>query len=137
MNHSKDVVLQRDFALITTGGRVIDEWTSPRWLASNESKLIDSSLVPKYLKNDIKSEHVLFDQLTAGRCWCFPGSKGTLGVQLSEPIIVTDITIDHVAPELVGLGYEAPRDIVVWAILEAHQIESLGTCLIIIRYHQC
>ncbi|CAB1452033.1 unnamed protein product [Pleuronectes platessa] len=35
--------------------------------------------------------------LLPGRCWSFPGAQGTLAITLSNPVKITDVTVDHIA----------------------------------------
>ncbi|KAJ7505028.1 SUN domain-containing protein, partial [Mycena galericulata] len=54
-----------------------------------------------------------------GHCWPFAGSQGQLGIVLSAPVYIEDITIDHVAAAVaVSRRTSAPRDMEVWAMVE-------------------
>ncbi|XP_065204769.1 uncharacterized protein LOC135834734 isoform X2 [Planococcus citri] len=53
-----------------------------------------------------------------GECWAFPGSTGYLVIQLSERIIITGFTIEHIPRSLSANGVidSAPKDFSVWAL---------------------
>ncbi|PAV16140.1 purine nucleotide binding protein [Pyrrhoderma noxium] len=63
----------------------------------------------------------LHHELTIGYCWPFSGPQGHLGVKLSVPVRVTDITIDHVAREVALDNRPAPRNFEVWGFVEGEE----------------
>jgi len=57
-----------------------------------------------------------------GECWAFNGSEGYLVVQLSAPIVVTEVAIEHIPVSLASSGNinSAPRDFTVWVSCSAY-----------------
>lgn len=53
-----------------------------------------------------------------GECWAFPGSTGYLVIQLSERILITGFTMEHIPRSLAANGTidSAPKDFSVWAL---------------------
>ncbi|KAI8882982.1 hypothetical protein K501DRAFT_333613 [Backusella circina FSU 941] len=52
-----------------------------------------------------------------GSCWCMMGDKGTLGIQLSRPITITNFTIEHPSLEVLAWDTDsAPKDIELWGL---------------------
>lgn len=53
-----------------------------------------------------------------GECWAFPGSTGYLVIQLSERIVITGFTMEHIPRSLTSNGVidSAPKDFSVWAL---------------------
>jgi SUN domain-containing protein 1/2 len=60
----------------------------------------------------------LHHELQTGHCWPFAGSEGKLGVALAFPILVEEVTIDHVAKLIVFDMRSAPREMEVWGLVE-------------------
>ncbi|KAF9004005.1 hypothetical protein BDQ17DRAFT_1355318 [Cyathus striatus] len=60
----------------------------------------------------------LHHEMHSGHCWPFVGEQGQLGVALSMPVIVEEITIDHVAKEVAFDMRSAPKEMEVWGLVE-------------------
>lgn len=60
-----------------------------------------------------------------GECWPFPGSNGYLVIQLSESILVTGVTLEHIPRSLAPNGTidSAPKDFSVWALHSEMDLE--------------
>jgi len=56
------------------------------------------------------------DDIRPGRCWPFPGRAGQLGIKFPHPVVVTHISIDHVAKDIAldTTMQNAPRRFMVW-----------------------
>ncbi|EGG09154.1 uncharacterized protein MELLADRAFT_96428 [Melampsora larici-populina 98AG31] len=131
---TKDKDGRRDFAFLQTGGSVIASLTS-------KSISLNSSL-PDHLKSP-RSWRTLFDSLMSGRpsvtlpdivligngsigaCWAFSGSKGQIGIALSDPINISGVTVEHIGKELAEDSINvAPKDFELWGLVEGKDRHS-------------
>jgi hypothetical protein len=124
---------RRNFALHAAGASFIPHLTSTTY-----------QLPPRTLKSWIMAQlrgfdfqHVglnppvtaLEDDVGVGSCWAFSGSVGYIGINLAESVHITDISIYHVAPELVSISefLRAPRTMVVWGVIRNSHALPHGT----------
>lgn len=126
--YSADRINKADFALYSSGGRVIPSMTSPTWdplsgSGSSSSWLswlpgLGESSVTKHLRS--RSPVVALHHDNApGMCWPFAGQTGQLGIHLARKAVVTDITIEHPASTLTfGDSSSAPREVTISALIE-------------------
>ncbi|CEH19060.1 Spindle pole body protein, contains UNC-84 domain [Ceraceosorus bombacis] len=125
--YAADRVGRTDFALRWTGGRIIPQITSgsmrprstlskmlPGFLGGRSSQLLHSPAV------------VIHHDNAPGQCWAFAGDTAQLGIRLAKPVVVTDVSVDHL-PQPVALHMnEAPKDIVVWGFIrDKHDVRRL------------
>ena len=120
---TRDIVSRADFALHSAGARPIPSLTSPTlemrpttlrgtvlgWMTGHGVEMGRSPITA--LHQDIHS----------GLCWPMNGDAGQLGIALSFPAYITDVTIDHVAPEVAFDLRTAPRDMEVWGLVEGQE----------------
>ena len=120
---TRDIVSRADFALHSAGARPIPSLTSHTlemrpttlrgtvlsWMTGHGREMGRSPITA--LHQDIHS----------GLCWPMSGDSGQLGVALSFPAYITDITIDHVAKEVAFDLRTAPRDMEVWGLVEGEE----------------
>ena len=120
---TRDLVSRADFALHSAGARPIPSLTSHTlemrpntlrgtvlsWMTGHGRELGRSPITA--LHQDIHS----------GLCWPMSGDSGQLGVALSFPAYITDITIDHVSKEVAFDLRTAPRDMEVWGLVEGKE----------------
>lgn len=120
---TRDIVSRADFALHSGGARPIPSLTSHTlemrpttlrgtvlgWMTGHGREMGRSPITA--LHQDIHS----------GLCWPMNGDFGQLGVALSFPAYITDITIDHVAKEVAFDLRTAPRDMEVWGLVEGQE----------------
>ncbi|GAA5975854.1 hypothetical protein JCM10908_005302 [Rhodotorula pacifica] len=123
LRYSKDVLARPDYALYTSGGRVIRSLTSPSYepyrLGRVRSTMawITGAAVPQS-RPPVTALH---PDTSPGSCWPFAGPHGQLGIQLSRRIVPTDITLEHISSD-VALDADvssAPKDFEVWGIVES------------------
>lgn len=118
--YGKDRIGRRDFAQYSAGGRVIPTLTSET--LEIKPKGISGRLVFWATGNGYAMGAppvtALHHELNAGHCWPFAGIQGRLGVALSSPVYISDITIDHVAAELAHDIRSAPREMEVWGLVD-------------------
>ncbi|KAI0730677.1 hypothetical protein C8Q76DRAFT_588799, partial [Earliella scabrosa] len=101
----KDPVGRPDYALAADGAKI-----APTLTSSFDSSDIALSHPPT---------NILDEDLWSTSCWSFPGSQAQVGIKLRARYIhPTHITIEHVPREITADIRQAPREIVVWALLD-------------------
>ena len=118
--YSKDILARPDFALHSSGARLIPSLTSPTYElrpTTLRSRIIGSLTGDGYAigRPPITALH---HELHTGYCWPFPGTEGQLAVKLAAPTYITDVTIDHVAKEVAFDMRSAPRNMELWGLVE-------------------
>ncbi|TPX45930.1 hypothetical protein SeMB42_g01960 [Synchytrium endobioticum] len=121
--HDADIIGRPDYALLSSGGRVITDLSTeeyalpprsaPTWVLSKVLGIRNYVGKPR--------RFALTPELHAGDCFAFQGNTGTLGVQLARDIYPTSFSIDHLHPELAfGPGASdlksAPKTVELYAI---------------------
>jgi hypothetical protein len=75
----------------------------------------------------------LFQDTNVGMCWAFPGSQGGLGIRLSETVLITDVSVEHVHREVSKNIGSAPRQWSLYASISdstaRQQIDSINSGL--------
>ncbi|KAL0575413.1 SUN domain-containing protein 3 [Marasmius crinis-equi] len=129
---SNPEMVRRDFALGANGGKVESKLTSPtkgysqmrRW----ERILYERTGYPKKYADVVPPTVVISNNLLAGKCWAFNGSKGHIGLSLSREIKATHLAFHH--PPVEELSNEqmrqSPASITVWLFVEGDQIRHLS-----------
>ncbi|KAH9949977.1 hypothetical protein B0H21DRAFT_832778 [Amylocystis lapponica] len=118
---SKDNLARPDFALHSAGARVVPALTSdtleiqPSGLGSQIVGLITGGNGYAIGRPPVTALH---HEIHNGHCWPFVGTKGQLGVALSTPAYITDVTIDHVPKEVATDMRSAPRQMELWGLVE-------------------
>ncbi|CAL1716274.1 unnamed protein product [Somion occarium] len=120
---SKDTLAKTDYALHSGGARIIPSLTSETFEIRPQG--ITSQIVGMLTGNGYAIGRppvtALHHEIHNGHCWPFAGSKGHLGVALSAPVYVTEVTIDHVAKEVATDMRSAPRQMEVWGLVEGNE----------------
>ncbi|WBW71528.1 spindle pole body SUN domain protein Sad1 [Schizosaccharomyces osmophilus] len=126
-NYIGDPVSLPNFALLSTGADVLPFLTTKNYVKR------PSSFLPK-------AASYLFDSLTirghepnmalqstngVAMCWSFQGSEGQLGISLSRPVYVTNVTVEHVNQKVAHDLSSAPKEIEVWG-QDVHQNGKKG-----------
>ncbi len=106
--YSKDQTGMQNFAHPFQGADIIHQLTSPTYHSENPP----DGTVPW------QPELVIGSTLQAGRCWSFVGPAGYLGIALSEAVVVSNVTLEHVSLDLAPQSEIAPKEIVVWGFSE-------------------
>ena len=118
--YGKDIISRPDFALHSSGAKVIPSLTSdtfeirPSGLRSNIVGLVTGNGY-SIGRPPVTALH---HETHSGHCWPFAGSEGRLGIALSAPVYISHITIDHVAKEVATDMRSAPREMEVWGMVE-------------------
>ncbi|CAO1627157.1 unnamed protein product [Sympodiomycopsis kandeliae] len=125
-SYSADRINRPDYALFSAGGRIIPSLTSPTYEFSHPKGPVKKKYLP-WTSTAVETYsgrtpvHALHPDNSPGMCWSFKGSIGQLGIRLSKPIVISDISIDHpslsILPE--GGGDTAPREISISGYLES------------------
>jgi SUN domain-containing protein 1/2 len=117
LTYSKDVIARADFALASAGGQIVPSQTT-RTLILDRPRLWRSVLLGKSKVTGRNALTLLWGENSPGICWPFEGSKGQVGIAFATRVKVTDVTIDHVARELVSRtsSGSAPKDIEVVSV---------------------
>lgn len=115
---SQDDLGYRDFASYAAGARPIESLTSSTW---DGPPPLSPSTPPDFLRG--KQMHgpawALKRDLQQGSCWPMAGTAGYLGIHLAEPVIITNVTIDHLPTSLASETRSAPHHVRVWALVPA------------------
>ncbi|KAH8099952.1 hypothetical protein BXZ70DRAFT_195632 [Cristinia sonorae] len=117
---SKDTISRADFAMHSGGARIIPALTSKTFEIRPATFV--GQMVGMITGNGYAIGRppvtVLHHENHNGYCWPFAGSEGQVGVALSSPVLISDITIDHVAKEVGTDMRTAPRQMEVWGLVE-------------------
>lgn len=122
--YSADRIGERDYALYSSGGRIIPSFTSPTFGLRKRSSSPLSWFSKAPLLERVGAEGqppviALVPDVTPGMCWAFAGSEGTLGISLARRILVSKISLEHTPPSIShDQSISAPRDVTVWGIVE-------------------
>lgn len=114
-----------DYASFGSGARVVPELTS-------ETYAMAGPTIPWYRRwgqsersadlAGLPPEFAIISDTHVGSCWPMKGRRGSLGISLARPAVVTSFTIDHV-PRGMSLQYQtAPREGDLWGLLEASSL---------------
>ena len=118
---NKDVLGKPDFALHSSGARIIPRLTSPTYELRTPSKawqlfgFLGSGSGYAIGRPPVTALH---HEVHNGYCWPFEGTEGNLGVNLITPALVDSISIDHVAREVATDVRSAPRQMEVWGMID-------------------
>lgn len=124
----QEVKHPRNFAHFGDGARILPEVTSLTygtkdngWLSQDPSTHGLVSRTPPYIVSD--------EAMRIGDCWEFEGSRGTLGILLSEPTRIASIHLDNISPNLVSWtsATKTPRTIHLWGLVGGDTVLPPGT----------
>ncbi|GJE88586.1 hypothetical protein PsYK624_046690 [Phanerochaete sordida] len=117
---SKDTIARPDFALYSGGASVIPSLTSDTFEMKPQGVM--GSMLSMVTGNGYAVGRppvtALHHETHNGHCWPFPGTEGQLGVMLTVPVHISDVTIDHVAREVATDMRSAPRRMELWGLVE-------------------
>ncbi|KIP11222.1 hypothetical protein PHLGIDRAFT_125098 [Phlebiopsis gigantea 11061_1 CR5-6] len=120
---SKDTLARPDFAMYSSGASVVPSLTSetfeikPQGLTSRALGLVTGNGYAVGRPPVTALHHETHN----GHCWPFAGDQGQLGVMLSMPAYISDVTIDHVAKEVATDMRSAPRHMELWGLIEGEE----------------
>jgi len=118
--HSADVVAKPDFALSGVGGEIIPHLTFPDFKVQAEPRILGRLgfmyLFPANIQVEKRAVQAIQPEVHPGACWAMKGSDGQIGIRLARPIIVTEVTIEHVDPRTALHHGTAPREMEIWGL---------------------
>ncbi len=106
--YTKDQTGMRNCAHPFQGADIIHPFTSGTYSVKNAPAGIVSW----------QPEIVIGAGVQAGRCWSFAGSDGHLGIALSEAVVVTNITVEHISADLASQPEVALCNMIIWGFSE-------------------
>ncbi|KAM6280938.1 SUN domain-containing protein 3-like [Porphyrio hochstetteri] len=117
-----------DYALKSSGAAVIHSKTSPSYRNTKAKVFWNSLLMVDYMRSP---EVILEAENHLGNCWAFPGSRASVLIQLSVPVIPRAVTMDHASgsafhPDSI---LRAPKDFAVYGLKDGHEGEEEATFL--------
>ncbi|EIW84799.1 hypothetical protein CONPUDRAFT_149670 [Coniophora puteana RWD-64-598 SS2] len=103
-----------NFALHSTGAQVVTELTTlaamtPSWW----TRFLGHSRLSAY-----PPETALAVGNRLGTCWNMGSRSGQLGISLTEPVIVSHVTVEHISRQLTHDIKLAPRLLVFWGLVD-------------------
>ena len=118
--YGKDNLARPDFALHSSGAKIIATLTSPTFeiRPSNIRGQLVGMVTGSGYAIGRPPVTALHHELHNGHCWPFAGTEGQLAVALAAPTYISDVTIDHVAKEVAFDMRSAPREMEVWGMVE-------------------
>ncbi|OLL24411.1 Spindle pole body-associated protein sad1 [Neolecta irregularis DAH-3] len=125
LKYTSDTVAKTDFALYTAGGRINPFLTSPTW-RTRPRKFLEKLVSPVIdLSQHGHPPAIAIDSDNApGQCWAMPGHFGYLGLRLSQTIYVSDITVDHIHPDIATNIESAPKEMEFWVEVDDLRLRS-------------
>lgn len=125
VRYSKDILARPDYALYSSGGRVIPSLTSPTY------EVRPQGVAPKLIgwitgagsTPGRPPVWALHPDTSVGSCWPFAGNQGQLGILLSRRVVPSDITLEHASVDVAldGDVSSAPKDFEVWGVVEGQE----------------
>lgn len=116
LRYSKDTIARPDYALYTSGGRVIPSITSDT-LVLSQPGIFGKRILGRKPVEGYSPAHALMPDNTVGVCWPFKGHEGQLGVLLNRRVVIGDLTVEHAPSELAMDISTAPRSVDVVSLL--------------------
>ncbi|EGF78795.1 hypothetical protein BATDEDRAFT_89980 [Batrachochytrium dendrobatidis JAM81] len=124
-----DVLAIPDYALESAGARVVYNLTSSTFTTHFKPPVLGLfARVMGIRKASGRSPSTALTQdISPGNCWAMSDSSGTLAISLAEPIIPTDMTIEHshIQTSISDRHTSAPRQIELWAVFDAVEFAKL------------
>jgi hypothetical protein len=134
--YSTDTLAKPDYALYSSGARINPLLTSATYHHPPESFV---KRFGSYIFGGAGSTWghqpamALFQDTNVGMCWAFPGSQGGLGIRLSETVLITDVSVEHIHREVSKNIGSAPRQWSLYALITddsaRQQIDSINSGL--------
>ena len=118
--YTTDTLAKPDYALYSSGARVNPHLTSPTYHAEPASlvKRIGSFFFGRAGATwGHPPPMALFPDTNVGMCWAFPGSQGGLGIRLSETVLVTDVSVEHIHRDVSQNIGTAPKTWYLYALV--------------------
>lgn len=123
--YSLDTLASPDYAAYTSGARINPFLTSSTYL-HRPTAIVPRIFSRVFFNVGSSWSHppavAIHPSNAVGMCWAFPGNRGQLSVKLSHRIVLTDVAVEHVHPDIAHDASTAPKDIEIWAYVgeDAH-----------------
>lgn len=104
-----------DYASLLTGGKITPFITSPSYDWTTSKARWFYSLFGKPRGIDPQPTIAITPTNDVGQCWPFAGDTGSVGIKLSAPIFINQISVEHVARHQAIDISSAPRRMEFWA----------------------
>jgi len=132
LKYSADRIGLADYALESSGGSIVSTRCSRDYsLNVGVVKVLGFSF--SYSVNTPRT--IIQPGVMPGECWAFEGFDGYVVIQLSLPIYISSITLEHIPKSLSITNISsAPKDFSIFGLNSANEIE--GTLLGNFRYEQ-
>ncbi|KAI8095438.1 UNC-like C-terminal-domain-containing protein [Thamnidium elegans] len=129
--YQQDVLNKADYALKSRHASILYSITSPTYYHSPAWQQSIFRFVGLVLDSN-SPELAISPQTYVGECWSMEGNSGTLGIVLSEPIIIDGITIEYPSQNMMKENMQhAPRSVELLGIenypKRPRKMKSLGT----------
>lgn len=114
---SLDMIMKPDYALGSRGASVITSLTTATYIPGDNYMQYVLRHLFDLGPSSNPPDMVLNPDTHVGNCWPMKGSQGSLAIFLSEPIFVQGVTVEHAGKELLVNGTSAPKDIIIYGLL--------------------
>jgi hypothetical protein len=116
LKYHQDYLAIPDYALASSGARIIPRLTSPTYeLEPTENlKWMIHKIIP--FRDTSPAITALNPDTNVGQCWPMVGNNGSIGILLSKTIKVTGVTIEHAGKQIMPDRRSAPKHFAVWGV---------------------
>jgi len=98
-----------DYALKSNGGEIKDV-TYPEDIPSSSSSLFQYFFDTPNKRNKFNNAHLVIDpSITPGNCWSFLGHRANITIKLSCPIIISQISLEHIDRQIALRPHSTPH----------------------------
>lgn len=115
--------LQPDYALYNSGGRIISALTTQPYHRYKPTTIFGRLLglqkwVPPPFKSDqlMAANKAIQPDMNPGDCWPLHGGWGQISIDLAMRVVVTEVVIEHVDPNVSLHRGTAPKEIEIWRL---------------------
>jgi hypothetical protein len=120
--YATDTLAKPDYALYSSGARVNPHLTSATYHAHQHSfakRLASFFTGGAGTTWGHPPPMALFPDTNVGMCWAFPGTQGGLGIRLSERVLVTDVSVEHIHRDVSQNIGTAPKQWFLYALVSS------------------
>lgn len=128
--------LERNFALLDGGALVVNHHTSLTRGAQPPNVWIGMyrALWEEIRGYDLATIEInpptvaLEESVGVGKCWMFDGRSGSLGISLTDDVLITHLAINNAWPALISNAAvkAAPRHMVLWGLVDDARVRHLS-----------
>ncbi|KAG2187905.1 hypothetical protein INT44_000655 [Umbelopsis vinacea] len=120
LKYHQDYLALPDYALASSGARIIPRLTSPTYELepTDNLKWLIHKVIP--FRDTSPAITALYPDTNVGQCWPMVGNNGSIGILLSQPIKVTGVTIEHAGKQVLLDRRSAPKNFALWGVYGEH-----------------